>query len=307
MKIYAAPLQGHTEATWRRHHAAIFGGIDAYYAPFIRVEKGETRRRDRADIAMEKNPGVALVPQGLFRDTEEFRLIATAVTEAGHRALDLNLGCPFPPQTRRGRGAALIQNPQVIKEVAEVATKEFPELRLSVKTRLGMENPGEWRGIIDALNGLRLERVAVHPRVARQQYGGELHTGEFEAFLEASVNPVVFNGELATAADIARTAERYPTLEGIMIGRGLLARPSLGTEWRDGETVSDEELREKILALHNAILEDYTETLCGDAQILAKIKPFWEYQEPDRLFSRKFLKQMRKATSMGKYLGALNG
>lgn len=306
MKIYAAPLQGHTQATWRRHHAAIFGGIDAYYAPFARVEKGEVRRRDKADIAPENNPGVSLVAQGLFRDTAEFRLIAEAVEESGNKALDLNLGCPFPPQTHHGRGAALICNPQLIKEISDIAAAEFPGLRLSVKMRLGMETPDEWKGIIETLNEMPLERVAVHPRVARQQYGGELHMREFEEFLSASKHPVVFNGDLLSLNDMRVAADKYPNLDGLMIGRGLLARPSLAKEWSDGEEMNDDELRSKILALHEAILADYSETLCGDAQILSKIKPFWEFQVADQLFPRRFLKQLHKATSLAKYNAALN-
>ena len=40
MKLYASPLQGFTEAPWRNIHHELFGGIDAYYTPFVRVEKG---------------------------------------------------------------------------------------------------------------------------------------------------------------------------------------------------------------------------------------------------------------------------
>lgn len=47
MKLYASPLQGFTEAPWRNIHHELFGGIDAYYTPFVRVEKGvsETLKR----------------------------------------------------------------------------------------------------------------------------------------------------------------------------------------------------------------------------------------------------------------------
>ncbi len=306
MKIYAAPLQGHTQAVWRRHHAAIFGGIDSYYTPFLRVEKGETRRRDRADIALENNPGIDIVPQALFRDAAEFRLIAEAVAEAGLDRLDLNLGCPFPPQTRHGRGAAMLLKPDALAEVAAVAAEEFPGLRLSAKIRLGMERPDEWRDIIDTLNAMPLERVAVHPRVARQQYGGELHMAEFEEFLAASAHPVVLNGDLRTPADLQNAAERYPALDGLMAGRGLLARPSLAAEWRSGTEMPADELRARVLALHDAILGDFEATLCGEAQILSKIKPFWEYQTPDTLFPRRYLKQLAKATTLAKYTAALN-
>lgn len=45
MKLYAAPLQGFTEAPWRNLHQEVFGGIDAYYTPFVRMEKGEFRNK----------------------------------------------------------------------------------------------------------------------------------------------------------------------------------------------------------------------------------------------------------------------
>ena len=46
MKLYAAPLQGFTEAPWRNLHQEVFGGIDAYYTPFVRMEKGEFRNKE---------------------------------------------------------------------------------------------------------------------------------------------------------------------------------------------------------------------------------------------------------------------
>lgn len=45
MKLYAAPLQGFTEAPWRNFHEEVFGGIDAYYTPFVRIERGGFRNR----------------------------------------------------------------------------------------------------------------------------------------------------------------------------------------------------------------------------------------------------------------------
>ena len=44
LPIHFAPLQGYTDAAYRQAHACIFGGIDTYYSPFVRVEHGEIRR-----------------------------------------------------------------------------------------------------------------------------------------------------------------------------------------------------------------------------------------------------------------------
>lgn len=52
--IYAAPLQGFTETAWRNAHEQSFGGIDAYYTPFIRLEKGTIRNKDKRDVSPEE-------------------------------------------------------------------------------------------------------------------------------------------------------------------------------------------------------------------------------------------------------------
>lgn len=66
MKLYASPLQGFTEAPWRNIHHELFGGIDAYYTPFVRVEKGEFRNKDIRDIEKENNKVTCLIPQDSF-------------------------------------------------------------------------------------------------------------------------------------------------------------------------------------------------------------------------------------------------
>ena len=43
LPIHFAPLQGYTDVIYRNAHAACFGGIDAYYTPFVRLEKGTFR------------------------------------------------------------------------------------------------------------------------------------------------------------------------------------------------------------------------------------------------------------------------
>ncbi len=63
MKLYAAPLQGFTEAPWRNLHQEVFGGIDAYYTPFVRIERGEFRNKDVREIASGNNTVSRLIPQ----------------------------------------------------------------------------------------------------------------------------------------------------------------------------------------------------------------------------------------------------
>lgn len=298
-RVLAGPLQGFTEAAWRAGHRRVYGeGVDVYCAPFLRVEHGEPRARDLRDVRSELNGGLRLLPQVIFGSVGEFRMLVEALR--GFGAIDLNLGCPFPPQVKRARGAGAILRPELLGEVGEVIA-EMPEVRFSVKMRLGVDAADQWRGAIDAINAMRLDHVTIHPRIARDQYSGPLRPEALEEFRRECRHPLILNGEVRTPEQIAEAERRG--YAGVMIGRGLLERPSLVSEWREGREWMDAERVEKLLELHAFVFKHYRERLCGDAQLLAKVKPFWEYAEP--AIGRKAWKAIRKSTSLPAYQAAI--
>lgn len=126
----------------------------------------------------------------------------------------------------------------------------------------------------------------------------------FTAFYEECAHPLVYNGDLLTVEDIRKVDEEFPRLEGVMLGRGLLANPALAWEYANGTVFSPDELYEKVKALHARLLQYYEAHLQGEAQLLSKMKPYWEYLLPDA--DRKIKKAIKKATTMDKYLTAVN-
>lgn len=303
MKLFVAPLQGHTDAAFRHYHAEIYnGGADAYFSPFMRVERGAVRPRDIADVTSALNDNHRLVPQFIFRDAKEFEALMSVVDERGLKSVDLNLGCPFPPQVHHGRGSAMLQKPDVLREIHAIMS-HYPNVVFSAKMRLGVDAPSQWRDVIDVINQMPLEFVTVHPRIASQQYGGSLYIDEFEQLYGVSAHPVVFNGDVRTPQDFDSVIQRFPELHGVMVGRGLLARPSLIEEYRSGCDWDSEQRINCLLELHEQIFEYYQGKLCGDTQILMKIKSFWEYLEPE--IGHKAAKAIKKATSLNKYEAAL--
>lgn len=301
-KLYVAPVQGHTDAAWRHFHQKEYGGDNEYFTPFIRLEHGEMRKHDIKDFTSELNDGVRLVPQVIFRDMAELEPLISGLHENGASRIDLNCGCPFPLQTAKGRGAGFLRNQEEFRKMPEVVEK-FPDVEFTMKMRLGFADAQEWRGVIDIINQLPLSHVTLHPRVAKQQYGGELNFEEFAAFLSESEHPVVFNGEIHTPGDIADIADRFPGIAGVMTARGLLGRPSLLAEYSAGEEWPHERRIEHMMRFHRNLLDYYESTLCGDSQVLSKIKPFWEYAEAE--IGRKAWKQIKKASNMAKYNTAL--
>lgn len=295
-------MQGHTDAAYRHFHAEIYGNNTDYYTPFIRLEKGSLRNRDLKDFTSGLNAGTHLVPQIIFRDKEELTSLVNLLRDNGASEIDLNMGCPFPLQTGHGRGAATIARKE-LGDAVEQTVKENPGISFSVKMRLGFADPNEWEALLPHLNNIPLSHIAVHPRVAKQQYGGDLHLDQFAALLNESKNPVVFNGEILTPDDIRHIIKEFPAISGIMIGRGLLARPSLVAEYLSGNEFDREERLKIMLRFHRQLLDHYSSILCGDSQIISKIKPFWEYAEEE--IGRKPFKLIKKATNIAKYHSAV--
>lgn len=303
-KFFAAPLQGHTDAPWRLFHHMEYPLSDiAYITPFIRLEKGVPRERDLRDFASPLNDSLPLEPQVIFSDADELRALLSALAQRGATVVNLNLGCPFPLQTKRGRGAGILPDPDRLLKATDVI-KEFPGIRLSVKMRLGYDSPEEWRALMPALRRIDPTYVAVHPRTAKEQYSGPLHLDSFGEFLHEAEFPLVFNGELHTPSDIAAITDRFPDIAGVMAGRGIIARPSLFEEYVAGTEFPHDERISRLLRFHRQLFDHYCDTLCGDSQILSKIKPFWEYSEPE--IGSKAFKALKKSGSMPSYRRALN-
>ncbi len=300
--MHIAPVQGHTDAAWRHFHKAVYGGTNRYYTPFIRLERGEFRKHDLKDYVSSLNENHDVIPQVIFRNKEELLPLISGLVENGATHIDLNTGCPFPLQTAKGRGAALVGNVEEYSQIKDVLL-QFPEVKFSLKMRLGFSDPQEWRKTISLLNELPLEYVTLHPRVAKDQYKGELRLEEFSKFLEESSHPVIYNGELKAPSDFEEVMKRFPGIAGVMTGRGILGRPSLLAEVEEGREWTREERLGKMKEFHNMLFDHHSSELCGDHQVLSKMKPFWEYAETE--IGRKAWKAISKASNMAKYQSAV--
>lgn len=299
LPIHFAPLQGYTEVFYRNAHAACFGGVDTYYTPFVRLEKGSFRRRDVRGIEPENNQVPHLIPQLIAPTYEKAETILKLFIEKGYKEVDINLGCPFPMLAKRHNGSGILPYPEEVKELLRLVT-EYPQIKFSIKMRLGWESPEECLHLTPIINELPLSHVTVHPRLGKQQYKGEVDLEGFAAFSEACKLPLIYNGDIHSLEDIHRIQERFPALNGIMIGRGLLAYPALALEYKENRVLTADEMREKLHSMHKSVYNQYAEQLeGGDGQLLDKMKTFWEYLMPEA--DRKLLKAIHKSSNISKY------
>lgn len=306
MKPYAihfAPLQGYTDLVYREAHAQVFGRVETYYTPFVRLEKGVFRNKELRDLAPEANTSAPLVPQMIAASPEEFRRIAALFRELGYRRADINLGCPFPMQARQHRGAGILSYPDEVKALLETVA-EFPEIQFSVKLRLGWDAPDEAQALLPFLNGLPLTHLTLHPRMGTQQYKGETDQEAFSRFYDSCTLPLFYNGDIRTLSDIRSITERFPRLKGIMLGRGLLSAPWLATEYVSDAPLTVQEKKDKLSAFHDLLLAGYSSRLeGGEHQLLDKMKTLWDYLLPDA--EKRLRKKVLRSSRLGVYQEAV--
>jgi len=245
---------------------------------------------------------VPVVPQIIVKSMKEFDFLSAIVEEKGYTRVDINMGCPFPLQAKHGRGSGLLAHVVIIEEMAKaIAAKS--QLKFSVKMRLGWENANEWRPVLDILNSTPLEQITLHPRIGTQQYKGSVSMEVFEEFYKLCKHPLIYNGDVTSVDDIRKLEEMYPKLAGVMIGRGLLARPSLALEYASGVELSWEKRHSLLLDFHDRMKAHYETTANSETQVHSRLRLFWEYMEEE--LGRKAYKKIMKAGNLKNYLSAV--
>lgn len=305
IKIYQAPLQGFTDFTFRKVFSETFGGVDKYFIPYLSYGKGrEIKKSQLREVFPENNAAFPVVPQVLFSDENELFDLVGILVGYGYQEINLNLGCPYPMATNKGRGAAWLEKPDVLNQVLQqLFANNFPA-KFSVKMRAGMTDDQDAKAIFEVLNRFVLEEVIFHPRTASQMYSGRANPQLFAEALELVKHPLVYNGDLLSASDLQELKGLLPEQDVWMIGRGLLINPALAAGLK-GEVTEPKELRKRLKEFHDLLLEAYSERLDGAGHILMKMNQFWSYFSESFENQHKAMKLVKKSSNMLKYNAAV--
>lgn len=306
MKFYFAPMEGVTGRIYRRIHRSFFHGTDKYYAPFFSPTASRCFPPREFTELTDTSGGVRLVPQLLTNSADNFIWAAAELGRQGFDEVNLNLGCPSGTVTAKRKGSGLLAFPDELDALLDGICSD-PELqglglKISVKTRIGFSSPDEFVRILDIYNRYPLHELIVHPRVRADFYKNSVNLDAFEYALRESKNPVVYNGDIFTAADMERLSRRFPSADTVMLGRGLAANPALADRLISGEPLRLETLR----AFHDALCSGYREILYGDTALLHRLKELWSYMITMFSDNEKHFKRLKKAGCYSDYLSAAN-
>lgn len=298
MKFYFAPMEGITGFVYRNLYQSYFHNIDKYFTPFIvGNKKASMRARELRDVLPENNPDITIVPQILTCDVEEFVSTVGRLKTLGFNEVNLNLGCPSGTVVSKGRGAGFLAKPKELKEFLSRIFEET-DVEISLKTRLGMEFVSEFDELLDIYRSFPLKELIIHPRVRKELYSGTPHYEEFEKAYETCSFPVCYNGDIFTVSDYQKLTDKFPKLDRVMLGRGILANPFLVDRINGvGREITGEFIEE----FTGRLFEEYRRELSGDRDVLFKMKELWSYQIWMFEDEGRYIKEIRKAKNKTEY------
>lgn len=247
--LYLAPMAGFTDVVFRalcKEH-----GADVMVTEFVLAEAFLRAQRDgqlweTVDFTEAQRPmGVQIFGADSSKMAEAGRVIADYLRPD---FIDINFGCPSPRICAQAAGSSLLKDLPRLGEVAKAVVRALPDLPVTAKIRLGWDE----RSVVAREAAVRLEEVgvravAVHGRTKVQGYRGEADWVAIGEAAAAVSVPVVGNGSITSAEDLARYRRMAP-VRGVMIGRAALGYPWVFRELKAGlrgEKVPPPGLRER--------------------------------------------------------------
>ena len=303
--LLSSPLQGFTDFRFRNAFHKHFGGIDTFYSPYIKlngklVVKGSYER----DILPENNSTLEVIPQIITNDAEEFLFVAKYVQQFGYKELNWNLGCPYPMVAKCGMGSGLIKNTDQIEHILKRVHNET-DIIVSMKMRMGYENPTEILDVFPILEQYPIKNIAIHARIGKQLYKGGVDLDSFQKCLDTSKQKLYYNGDITSVAKFKELQERFPSIDHFMIGRGLIADPFLPSMIKNNTTEYPKNRLEIFEAFHDEIYREYDAYLQGPTPIRMKMLGFWEYFSESFSIPQKTFKKIKKAGNSKNYEAAV--
>lgn len=288
MKYDFAPMEGITDAVFRRVHHKYFPGVDRYYMPFISptIHRSLTNREARELPAADSVDFVA-VPQLLGKNVEDMLWAINVCREQGYGVVNINMGCPSGTVVSKGKGSGMLADPEELDRFLD-KLYSAATLPVSIKTRIGMTDPEEFPKILEVFNQYPLAELIIHPRVRKAFYEGVCNLDAFQMAVDSCKFPLCYNGNLNCLEDISRISEKFPTVKTVMIGRSLVANPGMLTP--EGTTRNHLEL------FMNELSEAYAIAFGSKRNTIFRLKENWHYLISLFENGEKHWKQLRKTT-----------
>jgi len=294
MNYYMAPLEGITTYIFRRNYNKYFHTFDKYFIPFI--SNTNIGMKEIMELSRESNEGMNTVPQILSKTPEHFLKLAEIIAEFGYDTVNLNLGCPSKTVVTKKRGAGMLYDTDMLDRFLYEIFDKCP-LKISIKTRIGISDDYEWEEILDVYKKYSIEELIIHPRFQKEFYSGKVHLDAYIAATKALDIKLCYNGDIISRNALDNIINTCPSIDTVMLGRGILRNPGMLNELTESSPVS----KDTIISFHDAVYNEYKERFSGEVPVVSKMLELWTYMKDSFTNSDNYVKKLFKAKHCSEY------
>ncbi len=246
--IIQSPMAGCTDLAYRLISREY--GMEFSFLEMVAAESLIRSNRATAELMKTVPADRPLGAQLMGCRPEAMGEAAKMVEDMGFDLVDINLGCPAPKIAGNGAGSALLAKPEEARKIFDAVVKNVTRIPVTVKMRLGVENPSgdEAVAIAKIAEECGVQAVTVHGRTRVQGYSGTANYEAIGRVKKAVKIPVIGNGDVLSGQDAQRMLKETGC-DGVMIGRGGLGNPwifkSVENVLNGGEPLPEPSFEEK--------------------------------------------------------------
>ena len=216
-RILLAPMAGITDQPFRRICATYGAGLTFSEMMSTNPQVWHTEK-SKLRLAHHQDAGINAV-QIAGSDPDEMAQAAQVNVEYGAQIIDINMGCPAKKVNRKMAGSALLQYPQLVRQILESVVKSV-EVPVTLKIRTGWDL--ENRNCVEIAKIAEqsgIQALTIHGRTRACKFEGEAEYEHIRLVKQQVSIPVIANGDI-TSAQKAKAVLDDTGADGIMIGRG---------------------------------------------------------------------------------------
>ncbi|ACT08646.1 TIM-barrel protein, nifR3 family [Dickeya chrysanthemi Ech1591] len=221
-RLIAAPMAGVSDRPFRALCYAMGAGMTVSE---MLSSNPEVWRSDKSRLRMvhSDEPGIRAV-QIAGGDPDEMAEAARINAENGAQVIDINMGCPAKKVNRKMAGSALLQYPELVKQILTAVVKAV-DVPVTLKIRTGWAP--EHRNCVEIAQlaeDCGIQALTVHGRTRACLFNGEAEYDSIRTVKQSVSIPVIANGDI-TDPRKARAVLDYTGADALMIGRAAQGRP----------------------------------------------------------------------------------
>lgn len=225
---WLAPLAGWSDLPFRllcREHGASVACTEMVSAKGL-VYGG----KNTADLLQTQSADNPLVVQIFGAERDFMQKGVQILKEQGFQYYDVNVGCSVQKVVKTGAGAAMLKDLDNFYAVAKTVIDEVHKdtgHKIGFKIRLGYYLEEDvYEEVALRLQDLGADWITLHPRYAKQSFGGVPKYEALRRLKELVEIPVIASGDLFTARDGVRVLADTG-VNAVMYARGAMSNPRI--------------------------------------------------------------------------------